>query len=694
MENAKKSAVKIISGTTVAAVLAGSMTVLNVSAISNLNQISEHSVGAIGSFNGWSDDVPLTDPDGDGIYEGIVSIAEVTEDMMGGWTVDDVLQPGQYLTFKVRLDGSWDDSWGNYEPENNRTYNSQSNVPVKEAVVGEPLEFKVIFDTTRIDQGYIDNKDQADVLPGDPVAYDNIGVRYEIVKKEESSIPEQSEENEEDGLYKSGNFRYKLLDDGTVELMDTTGAEEIYENHITEIPETIDGKVVSSVNGFLHTADNRSRFFLPKTLTNLNREKTGFESSNRIVGGERSVVYGNPVLADLLKGSNLIFVPMPNNIVKSGNYTYYENDDGTINIFTYDGDEKDIVVPAEIDGKRVFKIDDCAFFGLQSTETVKIPGSIEYIGMYAFAYSGYPKGTAIKKVEMEEGLKDIGMSAFFVSSNWRSSTTTAFEEMTIPKSTSVSAFSFERNEWLKNKTDEFVIVGDNALIRYNGTDKKVVIPKGVKYITNAFYDSGYNWERYPVPYNESIPDIEEVVIPDSMEYIWGNAFAGLENLKEITIPDSVREIGGYSFGNCTNLEKIVIPASVTSMPHDDTFYGCDFDKLTIYGYDNTTAETYAKTHSIKFVSMGEAPKSNSNNNGNANSGEYNNNNNTNTNSNNNTNTNNNANNTSNSNTTDNSKSNSVVVPATGDNSAFTFGALIMSVISAAAVFMTKRRKSL
>ena len=69
-------------------------------------------------------------------------------------------------------------------------------------------------------------------------------------------------------------------------------------------------------------------------------------------------------------------------------------------------------------------------------------------------------------------------------------------------------------------------------------------------------------------------------------------------------------------------------------------------------------------------------------------------NNNNTNSNNNTNTNNNANNTSNSNTTDNSKSNSVVVPATGDNSAFTFGALIMSVISAAAVFMTKRRKSL
>ena len=581
---------KILAISLAAAWLGGNVTALNVSAyISHSKDITNHSVGVTGSFNSWNSDISLTDSDGDGIYEGIVEIEKVTDDMITNWYIDDKTTGESYLQFKVRLDSDWEDTWGYYEPLNDCTYNSRSNVPVKEAVVGQPIKFKVFFDINNPDPQALANPDSYADANNDDYMY--LHTWYEIIERKP-----------EDDLHKSGKYRYMTLDDGTVELWYTDGAEKIYYD-ITEIPETIDGKVVSSVNGILHNADNRGRFFLPKTITNLNKEKTYFECNNSIVGGETFVVYGNPVLADLLKGSNLIFVPMPNNIVKSGNYTYYENGDGTINIFTYEGDEKDIVVPAEIDGKKVFKIDDCAFFGLQSTETVKIPGSIEYIGSYAFAYSGYPKGTVIKKVEMEEGLKDIGMSAFFVSSNWRNSTTSAFEEMTIPKSTSVSAFSFDRNSWLKNKTDEFVIVGDNALIKYNGTDKKVVIPNDVKYITNAFYESGHFWYGGSSPYNESIPDIEEVVIPNTVEYIWGNAFAGLRNLKEITIPDSVREIGGYSFAYCTSLEKIVIPASVTSMPWDDTFYECDLEKLKIYGTKGSLAEKYANEHNIQFVSI-------------------------------------------------------------------------------------------
>ena len=580
---------KILAISLAAAWLGGNVTALNVSAyISHSKDITNHSVGVTGSFNSWNSDISLTDSDGDGIYEGIVEIEKVTDDMITNWYIDDKTTGESYLQFKVRLDSDWEDTWGYYEPLNDCTYNSHSNVPVKEAVVGQPIKFKVFFDINNPDPQALANPDSYADANNDDYMY--LHTWYEIIERKP-----------EDDLHKSGKYRYMTLDDGTVELCDTTGAGLNY--HITEIPETIDGKAVSSVNGTLHNADNRGRFFLPKTITNLNKEKTYFECNNSIVGGEKFVVYGNPVLADLLKGSNLIFVPMPNNIVKSGNYTYYENGDGTINIFTYEGDEKDIVVPAEIDGKKVFEIDDCAFFGLQSTETVKIPGSIEYIGSYAFAYSGYPKGTVIKKVEMEEGLKDIGMSAFFVSSNWRNSTTGAFEEMTIPKSTSVSASSFDRNSWLKNKTDEFVIVGDNALIKYNGTDKKVVIPNGVKYITNAFYESGHHWYGSSSPYNESIPDIEEVVIPNTVEYIWGNAFAELKNLKEITIPDSVREIGGYSFAYCTSLEKIVIPASVTSMPWDDTFYGCDLEKLKIYGTKGSLAEKYANEHNIQFVSI-------------------------------------------------------------------------------------------
>ena len=180
MRNSKIVKVLMSSALVASVAVASAM---STAAISNLSQLKDHFVGVTGSFNNWDvTDVELTDADGDGIYEGIVDIPEVTEEMIGDWKVDDVLQPEKYLTFKVRLDKSWDDSWGAYEPENNRTYNSQSNVPVKEAVVGQPLKFNVIFDTTKINQGYIDNKEQSDVLPDDPVDMENIGVTYKIIE--------------------------------------------------------------------------------------------------------------------------------------------------------------------------------------------------------------------------------------------------------------------------------------------------------------------------------------------------------------------------------------------------------------------------------------------------------------------------------------------------------------------------------
>ena len=194
MRNSKIVKVLMSSALVASVAVASAM---STAAISNLSQLKDHFVGVTGSFNNWDvTDVELTDADGDGIYEGIVDIPEVTEDMIGDWKVDDVLQPEKYLTFKVRLDKSWDDSWGAYEPKNNRTYNSQSNVPVKEAVVGQPLKFNVIFDTTKIDEGYINNKNQTDVLPDDPVDMENIGVTYKIIETVVESSPEPSQPSE------------------------------------------------------------------------------------------------------------------------------------------------------------------------------------------------------------------------------------------------------------------------------------------------------------------------------------------------------------------------------------------------------------------------------------------------------------------------------------------------------------------
>lgn len=176
----------------VVAVTAWAFSAMSVSAtaIKKAADIAEHSVGVVGSFNGWKNDIPLKDDDGDGLYEGIVTVDEVTEDMIIGWNVDDQPTGESYLQFQVRLDGEWTDSWGYYEPLYDRCWNSQSNVPVKEAVVGKPLKFKVYFDTKNPSPLAVEYS-EAEYYED----FDYLNVYYEIISIGDLIIPNTSDSN-------------------------------------------------------------------------------------------------------------------------------------------------------------------------------------------------------------------------------------------------------------------------------------------------------------------------------------------------------------------------------------------------------------------------------------------------------------------------------------------------------------------
>lgn len=103
-------------------------------------EVKDHTVGITGAFpecETWTKDIAMTDDDGDGVYT-----AEITGQAAGEYE------------FKVRLDASWDFSWGEYEWEDgsgnpaDRTQNSQTNCKV--TVAAETDVIKVTFDTTKI----------------------------------------------------------------------------------------------------------------------------------------------------------------------------------------------------------------------------------------------------------------------------------------------------------------------------------------------------------------------------------------------------------------------------------------------------------------------------------------------------------------------------------------------------------------
>ena len=68
----------------------------------------------------------------------------------------------------------------------------------------------------------------------------------------------------------------------------------------------------------------------------------------------------------------------------SGDYEYSLLNDGTVEITNYTGNDTDIVIPAELDGKRVTEIGSFAFDSCTSLVNVKIPDSVLKIGNYAF----------------------------------------------------------------------------------------------------------------------------------------------------------------------------------------------------------------------------------------------------------------------------------------------------------------------
>ena len=99
--------------------------------------------------------------------------------------------------------------------------------------------------------------------------------------------------------------------------------------------------------------------------------------------------------------------------------------------------------------------------------------------------------------------------------------------------------------------------------------------------------------------------LTSVKIPDGVTSIEDALFSECTSLTSVKIPDSVTSIGEYAFAYCSGLTSVTIPRSVTKIE------GGAFDndeKLTIYGYRDSYAETFALRYNIPFVQI-DAPVS-------------------------------------------------------------------------------------
>lgn len=190
-----------------------------------------------------------------------------------------------------------------------------------------------------------------------------------------------------------------------------------------------------------------------------------------------------------------------------GDYRYILREDGTAEITWYSGDAEELVIPAELDGKRVTGIGDSAFSNCHSFISITIPDSVVEIGKNPFPNCGY--------------LKNIRVS---------------------PDSPALAVI----DGVLFSKQDKRLVCYPNGLER-----NTYEIPKGIKIIGDSAFGSCEN--------------LVDITIPDSVTKIGNIAFGYCMGLTGVMLPEGITEIGDFAFYGCENLSSITLPDSVTKI---------------------------------------------------------------------------------------------------------------------------------
>ena len=247
-------------------------------------------------------------------------------------------------------------------------------------------------------------------------------------------------------------------------------------------------------------------------------------------------------------------LPQETEVLTSGDtgiyndFEYEELADGTLSITGYRGSDTEIVIPAEIEGKKVTEIGEMAFSYDSLTKTT-IPNSVTTIEWGAFYQCD------ITEIIIPSSVTSIGDYAFYQCYS--------LVEITIPDSvTSIGNYAFA----------------------YCTSLTEITIPNSITSLANGVLSCCFS--------------LTNVIIPNSITSIGFRAFYDCIALFKIIIPNSVMSIDDEAFAFCSSLTDIIIPDSVISM---GTYVFWECYDVTIYCNAGSRAETYAKEHGIHFA---------------------------------------------------------------------------------------------
>ena len=206
------------------------------------------------------------------------------------------------------------------------------------------------------------------------------------------------------------------------------------------------------------------------------------------------------------------------------------------------------------DGTRV--INNNAFAGSKTLTKVILPASVKVIGNSAFE-----ECKLLKSIHLPEGLRAIGENAFAECS--------ALESIHIPSTVKhICAGAFAKCSGLREivvdeKNPHYDSRGNcNAIIKTHSNRLVVgcantVIPEDIIMIGDMAFKG--IWTK------------EDLIIPQSVRCIGGEAFFESNTLRHVVLHDQIEMIGNHAFAYCTALTDLVLPTHYIDIGEDAFF---------------------------------------------------------------------------------------------------------------------------
>ena len=247
----------------------------------------------------------------------------------------------------------------------------------------------------------------------------------------------------------------------------------------------------------------------------------------------------------------------------------------------------------------VTTINDYAMYGCKDTSgKLVIPDSVQTIGQAAFY------GTGFTALDLGNGVKEIGTSAFNTCSNMKG-------DLVIP--TSVTTIG----------ENAFASTGFNGKLDFQAQIEEfpAAIFKGLKFTSVSFSDSVKTIGDHAF---ENCMQLATVTFGQGLETIGSSAFKGSGISGELTFPDSLKKIDTYAFAECPHISEITLPEGSMTIGYAAFYQDTGVQTIRIplseiqfeksedaSGYHIFTFNNTDTTHTLETIVVGTAPAENS-----------------------------------------------------------------------------------